>query len=87
MPTRYEIVWMKFLAPLPLLLVGDQAGYMILWDIKSKEEQYRCLMYARNMFTLKEAHTTTSCDYFYNREEKVLVILKKCIEITGFHWR
>ncbi len=64
-PSKYDIVWVKFLWPLPLLLTGDQGGYIFVWDLKSKDDQYKCVMYTRNMFNLKEAHTTTACDYIY----------------------
>jgi len=47
---------------------GDQDGNIFLWDIKSKGDQYKLIMHTKNMFTLKDARPTTSCDYFYENQ-------------------
>jgi len=52
--------------PLPLLISGDHDGNIIIWDIKSRDNQYRCLMHVKNTTKDEKDVVATSCDYLWN---------------------
>ena len=57
---------MKFLSPLPLLVSGDHDGNIVIWDIKSYNEQYKCLLQIKNMDDKRNTKVATAFDYLYN---------------------
>lgn len=65
-PTENGIVWMKFVESLPLLITGDQDGNIVVWDIKSQNNQYNCLYHVKNKGKDKKETTATSCDCLYD---------------------
>ena len=72
LPTKNGISWMKFLSPLPLLITGDHDGNIIVWDIKSTDSQYRCLIHMKIKIDEKPSKATTSCDYLYDLKSVLL---------------